>query len=80
MMIDILKTVDNWFLLLISAALGLWFVWSLKRIFSDLKGSIERLDKTIEKLFAADKDFENRLSTLEGEHKALSCQIKGMHT
>jgi hypothetical protein len=72
-MIDLLKSVDNWFLLLAIILLGGWFVWSLRNIFNELKESIRSLNETMNKLFEADKGFEHRLSHLEGEHKARAC-------
>jgi len=73
-MTDILSKVDNWFLIIAVVVLGSWFVWSMRRIFQNLENSINDLRKTMEKLFDADKAFEQRLSTLEGEHKALACR------
>lgn len=72
-MLELLKSVDNWFLIIVITLLGGWFVWSIRKIFTGLEESIKDLNKTIAKLFDNDKNFEHRLSTLEGEHKAKTC-------
>lgn len=62
---ELLKTVDLWFLVLITVLLGGYFIWSVKRLFDDLKSAIKELKDTIKELFEHRNDHETRLTAIE---------------
>ena len=62
---ELLKTVDQWFLVLAVMALSGYFLWSIKRLFDDLKATITELKNTIKELFDHRNDHATRLATLE---------------
>lgn len=61
----LLATVDQWFMILAIMLLGGYFVWSVKRLFDDLKLAIKELKDTIKELFEHRNDHETRLTALE---------------
>jgi hypothetical protein len=70
----VLQGTPVWFLLFIIfimgamlTAFGGYCTWSIKNIFTDLKGSIMDLKELIAKLFDKHDDHEARLSHLEGK-------------
>jgi hypothetical protein len=62
---ELLKTVDNWFLILAVILLGGYFLWSVQRLFRSLQDSLDDLKKLIGKLFDMRNDHETRITTLE---------------
>ena len=73
---DVLKTVDTWFLIIAVVLLAGFFVWAIQYIFSGLKESISSLDKSvkesaakmeklIDELFNHRNDHESRIVALE---------------
>jgi hypothetical protein len=68
-MTDVLKTIDPWFLNLLVLILGMYFLWSVKNIFKDLKDSIKDLKDLIKDLYEHRNDHEARLITLETKCK-----------
>jgi len=68
-MTDFLKTVDLWFLILAVALLGMYFLWSVRQLFADLKQSITDLKETIRELFNTRNDHEIRIKALEVQVK-----------
>lgn len=76
-MAEFLKSVDVWFLVLAVILLGGWFVWSVRNIFENFTGAVEKLQKLIEKLFDKHDDHENRLSALEGRCDAMHGALSG---
>lgn len=64
-MTEFLKTVDSWFLVLTVVLLSGYFLWSIKRLFDDLKATIKELKDTIKELFDHRNDHETRLTALE---------------
>ena len=73
---DVLKTVDTWFLILTIVVLAGFFVWAIQYIFSGLKESIhnldqsvkssaEKMEKLIDELFNHRNDHESRIVALE---------------
>lgn len=61
----LLSTVDHWFLVLSAVLLGGYFVWSIKKLFDDLKTAIQELKDTIKELFDHRNDHEARITALE---------------
>lgn len=59
-----------WFLQLAVMVLAGYFLWSIKGVLSDFKDEVKGLRSLIGKLFDQDKNFEARLSTLEGRCEA----------
>ena len=68
--------VDTWFLVVLVAALGGFFIWAMQRILAGLEGSIGKLDASfqktagkmetlIEELFSHRNNHENRIVALE---------------
>ena len=79
---NVLATVDTWFLVICVCALGGFFVWAMQYILSGLKQSVDKLDgsfqkssdkmeKLINDLFCHRNDHETRLSVLENR-----CEIQ----
>lgn len=64
-MTDLLKTVDNWFLIMAVVFLGGYFLWSVQRLFSSLQASIDDLKKLITDLFEHRNGHEMRITTIE---------------
>ena len=69
--VEILKSVDTWFLILAVVLLGGWFVWSIRKLFGNLEKALQDLHDLIEKLFDKDADHEKRISLLEGRCNSL---------
>ena len=64
-MTDLLQTTDKWFLVLAVLFFGGYFVWSVRRMFEDLKDTIRELKDTIKELFDHRNDHEKRINTIE---------------
>jgi uncharacterized protein Yka (UPF0111/DUF47 family) len=64
-MTDLLKAVDNWFLILAVLLLGGYFLWSVQRMFNNLLESINELKTLIKDLFEHRNNHETRLTALE---------------
>lgn len=62
-----LEQVDPWFLKLATLLLAGYFLWSIRRVLADFKEEVRGLKDLIGKLFDNDKDYEKRLSYLEGK-------------
>jgi hypothetical protein len=62
---DLLQTTDKWFLVLAVLVFGGYFVWSVRRMFEDLKETIRELKDTIKELFDHRNDHEKRISSIE---------------
>lgn len=62
---EYLKSVDTWFLILAVFVLSGYFLWSIQRLFSDLKASIDELKSTITKLFEDRNGHEIRITKIE---------------
>lgn len=73
---DILTSVDTWFLIVAVTVLGGFFLWAVKYIFDGVKTSIDDLDNSvkestremkqlIQELFIHRNDHEKRLTMLE---------------
>ena len=62
---SLLSSVDKWFLILAVMLLGLYFLWSVRSLFTDLKQSIQELKDTIKELFNDRNDHEGRIKVLE---------------
>lgn len=75
---DFLKTVDQWFLIIAVMVLSGYFLWSIKRLFDDLKATIKELKDTIKELFDHRNDHETRITALETRcdmmHKGSVCK------
>lgn len=83
-MLELLKTVDTWFLILAVillcgavTILGGYFLWSVKGILSGFRDAVEELKTLIEKLFDKNNNHETRLSALEGRCAAMQCAQPG---
>lgn len=59
-----------WFMQLSVLGLGGYFLWSIKGVLADFKDEVRSLKALIGKLFDQDKDFEKRLSAIEGRCEA----------
>ena len=70
-MTEILKTVDSWFLTLAVVLLTGYFLWSLQKMFEDLKATIKELKDTIKELFDHRNEHETRITALETR-----CEVK----
>jgi hypothetical protein len=82
--LELLKTVDTWFLLVVIVCLfgvvsmlGGYFLWSVKRIFSDLRESLENLEELIQRLTTRDNNHEVRLRVIEERCKLELCAHPG---
>ena len=64
-MTDLVKAVDPWFLNMSVVGLAVYFLWSIKGLFRDLKESILELKSLIQDLYNHRNDHENRLVALE---------------
>lgn len=64
-MTDILQSTDKWFLVLAFLFFGGWFVWSVRRLFEDLRETIQELKDTIKELFDHRNDHETRITAIE---------------
>jgi hypothetical protein len=64
-MTEFLKTVDNWFLILVVILLGGYFLWSVNGMFSNLQATIKELKDLIKELFEDRNDHESRITALE---------------
>jgi len=73
-MLQFLNGVDTWFLKLAVFVLGVYFMWSLRKILTDFKEEVKDLKETIVKLFDRGDDFERRLSNMEGRCEAIQCK------
>lgn len=77
-MTDILQSTDKWFLVLAVLLFGGYFVWSVRRMFEDLKDTIRELKNTIRELFDHRNDHETRITAIETRCKerrrATDCQ------
>ena len=62
---ELLKSVDTWFLILAVALLGGYYLWSIRNLFNDLKKSIDELKLWIQELFKIRNDHESRIVKLE---------------
>jgi mannose-1-phosphate guanylyltransferase len=62
---DLLQSTDKWFLVLAFLFFGGYFVWSVRRMFEDLKETIRELKDTIRELFDHRNDHETRITTIE---------------
>jgi len=62
---EFLKEVDKWFLILAVFLLGVYFLWSVKKLFGDLKESINDLKNIIKELFDTRNNHEGRIVILE---------------
>ena len=62
---ELMKTVPPWFLFITVIALGFWFVWSIKHIFTDFKAAVCELKNLISELFEKHDHHETRISKLE---------------
>ena len=62
---QLLQSVDQWFLVISVMILSGYFLWSIKRLFDDLKSTIKELKDTIKELFDHRNDHETRLTALE---------------
>ena len=70
-MTDLLKEVPVWFLVIAVVLLGGWFLWSANNIFTGIKGTLEKLDELIGKLFDKHGNHETRISAIEGRCNAM---------
>lgn len=70
-MLDFFKSVDQWFLILVVALLGGYFLWSIKNLFSDLKFSINELKQLIQNLSESHTGLDKRILVLDGRLEAL---------
>lgn len=70
-MLEFMKTVDNWFLVLAVVLLGGYFLWSVRRLFQNLLDSIDDLKSLIKNLFDYRNEHESRISALEGRCNAM---------
>ena len=64
-MTDIIKTIDPWFLNMSVIGLAVYFLWSMKALFKDLKDSINELKALIKDLYDHRNDHESRIVALE---------------
>ena len=64
-MIDALFKSEIWFLVLLVAVLGVYFLWSVRNLVNDLKASIRELRDTISELFDHRNDHEKRITAIE---------------
>ena len=62
---EFLKGVDPWFINMLAFVLALYFVWSIKGLFRDLRVSIDDLKKLIQDLYEHRNDHEHRITALE---------------
>lgn len=70
-MLELMKTVDNWFLILAVFIFGSYFLWSIHRLFMGLQQSIEELKKLITDLFEHRNGHETRITALETRCKLI---------
>lgn len=68
---EFLKTVDQWFLVLAALLGGGYFVWSVRRMFEDLKETIRELKDTIKELFDHRNDHATRIAAIESRCDAM---------
>lgn len=64
-MIEMMKNVDTWFLILAVILLGGYFLWSMQRLLTDFRNSIEELKEFIQELFKDRNNHESRIVKLE---------------
>lgn len=64
-MAGLLKTVDNWFLILVVVLLGGYFIWSVQKGLESLLKTIQELKDLIEELFNDRNSHEKRIVRLE---------------
>lgn len=69
-MIEFLRNVDSWFLILCVVCIGGALLYMVKRSLAHFDNTIDKFDRLFEKVFEKHESFERRLSRLEGEHKA----------
>lgn len=69
-MIDFLKSVPTWFLILCVSVLCSFSLWLVSRSIGKLDQTIDRFQELIDRLFNKYDDHENRLSRLEGKCEA----------
>lgn len=62
---DFLKGVDTWFLVLAVVLLGGYFLWSMQKLLTDFRNSIEELKEFIQELFKDRNNHESRIVKLE---------------
>lgn len=64
-MSDLVQKIDPWFLNIAVIGLAVYFLWSVKSLFRDLKESINDLKSLIRDLYAHRNDHESRIVALE---------------
>lgn len=67
---NILTEAPSWFMQMAILVLAAYFLWSIRGVLADFKDEVKGLKSLIGKLFDQDKNFEARLSTLEGRCEA----------
>lgn len=77
-MLDILKSVDQWALILIIVVLGSWFVWSAGNLVGDLKTTIAELKTLVASLTETQAGITIRLHTIEEEHTVFKQMFKSV--
>lgn len=69
---QLLQTVDQWFLVMTVMVLSGYFLWSIKRLFDDLKATIKELKDTIKELFEHRNDHAERIRAIETRCKLMA--------
>jgi len=64
-MIEVLKGVDNWFLVFLVIVLGGYFLWSVQKMFAGLQETILELKNLIKELFEDRNDHGERIKAIE---------------
>lgn len=64
-MVDLLKSVDSWFLIFLCVLLGGYFLYSIKSLFAGLQTTLNELKSLIKELFEDRSTHESRITALE---------------
>ena len=67
---DMLKNVDNWFLILGFASLSYYFAWSVKRWIDGLTQAIQELKETIRRLFEDRNSHAQEIAAIKARCEA----------
>lgn len=68
---QLLQSIDQWFLVIAVMVLSGYFLWSVRRMFDDLKETIRELKDTIKELFDHRNDHATRIAAIESRCEAM---------